>query len=377
MRNFQSHYSSSQFLAGKVASLILIFALFYPFLIIAPILIVIFYTKNRINKKRLLIFVICAVILLLSVLKDFYLNASIDYSILISSFPIAVLAIIILKKINSEFMSGIKIGVNLIFALDFAFNIWSMIFGIDFFGRPVVIRDDGNRSGGLLSHSFYSVSISMVYIIANVYEKKNFLHILAGLINIYFAGTFRGFIHIGFLFIFALFLYKLSWVKQFIIVLFCTVSIFLATLFSVQSGYLSESSGNAYRLFAWSNAVNLVVESPFLGVAHKFESWRYGTVVSEDSIVETGTAESMFLGDAIRYGLIFVSIKIILILYFAKIFERIKNFRILNKNLFIIQYIPMFLLIDYFLLSLWGSVYFSFYIAIFCAHGVTLVEKSD
>lgn len=367
---------NKQKLTGTISGLCLLSSIYFPPLIVAAIAITSTSCATSLTKKRTLLLMLVVTYTILVSTKS-YSTGTLDYRFLVSNFSIFILGFFITIKITSEYIKGLTFPANLLFTLDILFNIWIFLFDQDFLGRTASIRDDGNRYGGVVGHAFYSISISMVYIMFGFYNKKSILYISLGIINILLAGSFRGILHVIYLLVFIGFLKRFKWKSQIILASCFIASIVLSTMISVSSGYFKENSGNYFRIFAWGNALSLIIEEPIYGAKKSFSKWEEGMGVTENTISDTGTTESTFLGDLVRNGVPITSIKLlIIILIFYFIFNKNKK-KHTNNQKDIIKYIPIFLLIDYIILSIWGSLFISFISAAFISYGFTSRETID
>lgn len=194
-----------------------------------------------------------------------------------------------------------------VFALDLAFNFYSLATGQDLLGRVVDERAGvaGGRNGGLFSHSFYSGSISILAYATFIAQPKLRPLIPLAVINFLLAGSWR--ILVALVLLPALFWryrqrkwrQELLWVglvsTGIIGLVFVTSSVFQGD-FGVE-----PNPANDLRIVAWVTALDKISESPWTGVGYPNDKPTDG--VNADEIDDLLIAESWYLGAMITFGL--------------------------------------------------------------------------
>ena len=223
--------------------------------------------------------------------------------VLLLSFDCALLITMLLRR-PAVFTAGLSVPVLLLFVGDFSFNAWTMAFGSDPLGREAFYRpgDVLPRLGGLFSHPFYSINISVVAMLFSLMYWRSLLCkviFLAAFLNIASNGSMRGAVLLV-VFFGVMFLLKrrVPFPALLIACILAAAGVFGITAFS--TNYLPPGSGNHYRVFAWKNALSVVQAHPVTG----YGSFQTGEIyaINEDTFQDYGIAESFYLDLAIRYG---------------------------------------------------------------------------
>jgi len=213
-----------------------------------------------------------------------------------------IILLFLFVRVNSDFLKNTLLLVVSLFFVDIVFNFTTLLFGVDPLGRAVGARPDDilPRMGGVMGHPFYSVNISLLGMIAGIYlsnKKIIYLSVIALAIN----GTFRSpliLILLGVIY----FLHVQSFRFYAKLIVYIT---FIAIVFIITalSGLIAvDESGNFLRLLAWDNAIRNIYENPLFGT-HTFLSGSFD-VMSADTIIDYGIAESMHLQVALDYGIL-------------------------------------------------------------------------
>ncbi len=221
--------------------------------------------------------------------------------------------IVFLTKRDEIFYKGFFISIAILFSIDLAFNIWTLFFGADPLGRVASLRpgDISLRLGGIFYHPFYSINISFVTLLFAMYLRNRLILFLC-VLNIVMNGSFRGSLTlIIFSIVFFLLKWRVRFSRLFIISIVLAATVFLITIFSV--GFTGEISGNFYRVFAWSNAIENILQHPMIGT-HSFSTDELPSI-NEDTIKEFGIAESTYLGYALHYGIFPMFVHFLLITF--------------------------------------------------------------
>lgn len=195
-----------------------------------------------------------------------------------------------------------------LFALDFLFNVYSLVSGADLLGRTLDARQGFavGRGGGLFGHSFYSGSISIaVLTLALAGEAGRARGVAIGvlaILNMVAAGSWRlpmaGAILVGLSACWKS-MSRTAFLIAIVVASLLTIVGVVATsgLFGTS---VDESLSNTFRLFAWNLALEKIVQSPLLGVGVPDMSQVNG--VSFESIDEFLIAESWYLSSSLAFG---------------------------------------------------------------------------
>lgn len=299
---------------GLVFGCILVMALFNV-TIGTPILVfyILFKTKSLFlsDDNKLIVVLLLAKILWIFLIEILF-RGTLTFSFLQTVNMDIILILTALIGYDKNFFGGFYIPVTIFFIIDFIFNLWTHIFGVDPLGRGAGLRPDDIflRVGGIFHHPFYSINISIVMILFSIYMQRKILLSLA-IINVLWNGSDRGDITlIVLLILFILFKYRVSFKILLLTSILLVSSVFIVTIISVT--YMHAGSGNFYRVFAWSNALENIVIHPILGT-HTFLTDKLPDV-SKDTIILYGVSESAYLDIAVHYG-IFPALMNMLVLF--------------------------------------------------------------
>jgi len=313
---------------------------------------IIFSEKIALNKKDRLLFFFTTLQLLWFLMM--FVLFPVNFNHWVKHFALfLIIFIIIVSKIDFNFINGICISLSLLLLLDFAFNLTTIFAGVDPFGRIPITRPDDflPRLGGVFGHSFFSLNISFLGIISACF-KRNKSILLLSIFNILLIGILRGFILLIILLIAFLIIRKgVSFFKIKIYSFLIVLSVFAITVYSVT---LNFSTANVMRVFAWSNAINNISLNPFYG-KQDFYSDDIETI-SFETIENFGVTESQYLEVAVHYG-VFPSLLffIIMTLMLQKSYNEFVNPKQLNSQTKIILISTFIIFIDTFYGSIFGG----------------------
>ena len=214
--------------------------------------------------------------------------------------------LLMIKRIDER---TIKLFSHFIFALlflDITFNIIIQSQGVDPLGRTIDLRDGifGKRLGGLFAHSFYSGSISICALTAALNYKKYRWIIALSALNLLLAGSWRVIIAGP---IIALLLFgwdRRSKIKTALLIFLISTASILVTVATSNTAnlVLKPNGANDLRIFAWTNAVQNIHNSPLVGNAFPNQENLEGRV-NEEVISDKNIAESWYLSAASTFGL--------------------------------------------------------------------------
>ena len=284
-------------------------------------------------------------------------------------------------RVDLNFIRGFAKGIIVLFMVDFAFNLNTFFTGADFFDRAIRTRpgDLSLRYGGVFGHAFASINISLLALFSAYFLKQRFILILAILILL-INSSLRG--PVSVVLIFSIFLLaKLRiplWIYIFFALFFVTSLVF-ATYFVSLYEYENYNyiSANGLRVFAWQNAIALILESPIIG-SHDFLQTEDQLTMNFDTVEDFGITESYFLKLWVHYGIFPVLTAVIIYTRLvSKFFKNFKN----NKNLinFVTFIIITYACIDKFYGSFWGATLTSTFIGLFCFcfSGSIIINERD
>ena len=97
---------------------------------------------------------------------------------------IALIIIFLIKDIDLKFLKGLFYGILLLFCIDAAFNIHTLIFGEDFLGRGIPgIRANEyfHRLPGIFGHPIASGNILIIIFLFSLFFRNNFFLLISTL----------------------------------------------------------------------------------------------------------------------------------------------------------------------------------------------------
>lgn len=208
----------------------------------------------------------------------------------------------------------------IVFAVDLVFNLVGSALGRDILHRTLDAREGlfGARMGGLFGHSFYSGSISLAVLTSLAAGRFNRSWLILPLINLALAGSWRLIAAIPLVLLFMVWRNRSRW-QEFATILAASL---LAVIATVWTSGLNEDSrfeingANTLRVFAWVTAIEKIQESPWAGVGFPKDNTLTG--VDAETIDQSLTAESWYLGAAITYGIPYAVLRLAaLMMFFA------------------------------------------------------------
>lgn len=368
--------SITQKYSGFVIGLGVVASLFYPLLFILPALAILITTRSRYSNLRFFLLVVPMLLMAWVVTKSLLIG-NLGYATLITVFPLFMIAALSTRVIPRSMLDGVCLAVTILFAVDMVFNLYSIWFGVDLLGRVPSFREDGTRYGGVMGHSFFSIAISSCFMLLALLLNRNRFYLLVGLANFLLSGSMRIYIYLFCFFIFVIFLNKKKWSTQVISVVLVVLLVVSVTVLSVMQGWVSERSGNSFRIFAWQNALSVIPESPILGSWEHFEAWGDDRGVTEESLIDTGTTESALLTDALFWGLFYVVGKLSILFVLGKHFNMYTHKGILLNENKVFSFLVFVIIADYFIGSLWGGMLVAFITTLIIVYGISLVEAKN
>ncbi len=196
----------------------------------------------------------------------------------------------------------------ILFVIDVIFNVGTLITGADLLGRDLDRRDGVlaglGRLGGIFGHSFYSGAISLAALLTLVARHRLSWIVVLPAVNLIIAGSWRFTLV---LFIVAILAIRWRQRSRFAeIATVIVISLAIVTGVLMTSGLFNSewvtNTSNAFRVFAWFNALEKIAQSPWIGVGYPNEKAIGEVGVSFDSLDEYLIAESWYLGSAITFG---------------------------------------------------------------------------
>lgn len=321
--------------------------------VVVPMAAAIAISRRSVTFRRLGIFGLWALLAFLIIGKAIMIDGRGTY-IFKDLFLITTLSIFMLVRVNKAVLAGVVVGFIPIALLDATSNLMQLFLGQGLFGTTVSgLRDDGARLTGIFGSSFFSLSIYLVTTLGMqaVGFRRTFSR--AFLLMMLLVGSLRAYV-LPLLFITYRFVFRFAWPMVFIFSVLVSISVAVATFYSVHLGYFSDISGNSYRLFAWASAFSSISEAPILGADVPPPVIPPEVGINQDNIVYYQVFESTMLQDAVRYGVPFVVLKFIFFYqigktYFARGALRSGSTLAVTKNV-----VVSLMVTDYVIFSFFG-----------------------
>lgn len=303
---------------GIIVGIILVLGLFNEAIGLPVLFIYLILTGKKLTLERnneliclLILLKICWITIIFVAFKDgsiysFFQTIGMDLMILMA----------FLLRGDERFYKGFFIPIAMLFMVDFFFNSWTFLYDADPLGRIATMRPDDimPRVGGIFFHPYYSINISFVTILFSLYLRHRLLLLLA-VINMVWNTSYRSNLTLIILVaIIVLLRLRVKFEKLVAIAVAMVVAVFVVTYISVP--YLSDYSGNYYRVFAWKNAIEFIRTDPIVGTHHL--SVGNLPAISEDTIRDFGISESTYLSYALHYGIIPAILQLLLIMIIFK-----------------------------------------------------------
>lgn len=210
------------------------------------------------------------------------------------------------KRVDSRTVKAFSILLFGLLFIDTTFNLAAVLLGNDPLGRTLDLREGtfGKRLGGLFAHSFYSGSISICALTASLNNKKYRWITAIAFINLFLAGSWRLIVAGPLIAILLISWKNRSKVKTATFIIFTSIIAVLSTIAtSNTAGILQNANGsNDLRIFAWTNSIQNIANSPLLGNAFPNHQDLEGRV-NEEVIVENFISESWYLSTASTFGI--------------------------------------------------------------------------
>lgn len=255
------------------------------------------FDTSRMDLKIVLIIQIIWMILIWSALKSSSL-----FGLMQQISPFVILLSLLFFKVDQSFIKGFAIPLSALLLVDLLFNMLIFIYGVDPFGRGGGLREGDYlpRLGGLFGNSFASINIAAVGIFCGLILRSRMI-VLFSLINLLINGTFKS----PLLLITFLMFYFASKRRVKLGTIVLASLIFASAVFSlaIYKAGNEIDSGNTLRVIAWVNAIDKILQNPFLGT-HTFLNNNTLKEMSAVVIVEHGIAESPYLQYALDYGVL-------------------------------------------------------------------------
>ena len=250
--------------------------------------------KNKYYATKIVSFILLLHVMLISLL---YKTGDSLHIVLPTLFMIVTLSISSVLAVRERFVKGLSVSIGMLTAIDFAANFYYLLVGSDIFGRIVDIRaDDLVRLGGIFGHSFMSVSVSAIGVVAAIVLESKIVALIS-IFNLIVNETLRS--HIMLILIAAWFLLSKMPRRVLFYYLFglgFSVCIIYFTL-------ISESPSNMLRVSAWVNALIEINTNLLIG-KHDFTILDKDMGVSEEILSLAGVAENQYLGLGLHFGVL-------------------------------------------------------------------------
>jgi hypothetical protein len=214
--------------------------------------------------------------------------------------------LLIIKKVDESTIQTFSILIFTLLLIDATFNGITILLGADPLGRGLDLRDGtfGNRLGGLFAHSFYSISISICALTASINNKKYRWITVLCVANLLAIGSWRGIAAIPIFLILSFGWRKRSNTKTALLIVTISISTILATIATSNAANLisKPNDANDLRIFAWTNAIQNIYNSPVFGNNFPNQKDLEG-IINEDVIAENFISESWYLSAASTFGI--------------------------------------------------------------------------
>jgi hypothetical protein len=201
----------------------------------------------------------------------------------------------------------------------------ALTLGNDLLGRTLDLREGtfGKRLGGMFAHSFYSGSISICALTASLNNKKYRWITAIALANLFLAGSWRLIIAGPLIAILLINWKSRSKAKTAILIAAISIMAVLSTIAtSHTAGLLQNANGaNDLRIFAWTNSIRNIINSPLLGNAFPNQQNLEGRI-NEEVIIENFISESWYLSTASTFGIPYMLL--MSAAFFSAIFQKFK-----------------------------------------------------
>ncbi len=310
-------------------------------------------TKALKNKNKRLFFLLIFQIIWMTAIFLFFPSNFNHYIKNINVFIIILL--ILISKFDLKFLIGLSKSLIILFIVDFIFNLFSFFLGFDPLGRQPQMRPDDvvERLGGIFGHSFFSLNISFIGLIASYISRKKVIFVCA-IVNILLIGILRGYL-ILLLLVIAFYIVKkgVSYFKLKVISILFATSVFIGTFYTVS---LQLSQANLMRVYAWLISILGISENLLVG-KHDFMYDDKFDSVSFETIYYYGITESQYLELGLHYGLLsMIALLVIMFNLFSISYNSFKNSKVEDFKMNKITLISTFIIFtDLFFGSIFGS----------------------
>lgn len=333
---------NNNYYVGFIYGIFLMFCQFQPNIGLPLILggSIVYFSWRNIPKFYTQIFTI--ILLKIIIISSIFLLFKFQYGLSYLAFrlsPDLIFITLLFFKPPIKFTGGFMNGIFVIFLLNLLFNIYSFFTGSDPFGREILIRTNENipRFGGIFGHPYLSSYLNLITLLFAIFKRNKFMIFLSSVLCL-FTGSLRSWAQF-FSLIFTYISLKLKLKKSLIITIlitFSTLVIISTFLYDTSAG--NFTSGNAFRVFAWQNAIQRISENPLIGY-HGFSYFSFdGNIdpVSYDIVLNLGIAENQYLQYMQDFGII-VGILHLLLMYKMLNFYLEKYYKDPNNNFYFLQ----------------------------------------
>jgi hypothetical protein len=267
----------------------------------------------------------------------------------------------------------------LLFLVDFYFNIYTLVMGVGPLGYIPQLRphDYLLRLGGLLGNPFYSIILSCVALFCGLLKKNKWIVILS-IVNITINGSQRGYLLLALVLLFyPMIFYR---VKE-VYLKFLSFSILLITVTTVAylANHYFDLMAHQERIARWSAGFySIFLELNFGSSWIRWMPQSFPEILKVFPTIEQSyfqmNAETLYLSEAVNYGLVISLISIGIYYFFYKKIRAqytIKdNWQILLKLLF--SYV---ILVEGFFAYSMGGILMTFFYCILCV--VPEISRSE
>ena len=318
-----------------------------------------FFKKTRLPKTyQFIVFLLLLKIAWIAV-AHLLIGTSSTYSVfqlIIYDFILLLMMFITLDRAS---VSAIFTIIILLFLVDLIFNLNNIFFDVDLLGRHVEVGVIFKRLIGVFGHPYATINISVVAFFIGVFFRSKTLMIVA-LISLFMTASLRGPLA-GIVILVSYFLLYCRFNRR--IIFFTLLGIIALVFFAtvIHANYSAQDTGNYFRALKWGHALTHIIDSPIIGT-QIFPEGEYAWVGNIK--YSTRNAESMFLGNALDFGVIVAMITPTILYILMRI--NIKRFYYSDKSRGALSaaLVSMFAFSDYFYGSFYGSILPSLFFSI-------------
>lgn len=261
-----------------------------------------------------------------------------------------------------------------LFLVDLTFNAYAQLIGVSFYGDPLEIRpgDLIGRSGGILSHPFYSIDISLIALFCGLFFKSRSIVLLA-IVNVLISGAQRGPVSLALIVVlYLLFYFKVNRALIGAILAGYIMAIFLGVAYLANSN--TKLAAHNERIFRWEYGLDAITSNldnfnSYIRIQPElFQPHLERLVNSKYNLSQAlyqFNAEGYYLTEMVNYGLVVGSISILIFYVFYKFnLNRMRSAP--GKEYLLMVLFSCYIFIDSFYSYSIATTLMIFFYAIFC-----------